>query len=60
MRVRLTPSAEHDLEEIETYIARDNPRAAVDTALRVLESLEYLGEHNEMGRSGRVRDTTSG
>lgn len=57
MRVRLTPSAERDLEEIEAYIAADNPSAAIDTVLRVLDSLAYLGEHSEIGRAGRIAGT---
>lgn len=57
MRVTLTRSAECDLEEIEAYIAADNPSAALDTVLRVLDSIEHLGAHPVMGRAGRIAGT---
>ena len=57
MHVRLTPSAERDLDEIEAYIATDNPVAAIDTVLQVIDSLAHLGEHPEMGRAGRIVGT---
>jgi toxin ParE1/3/4 len=57
VRVRLTHSAERDLAEIENYIAADNANAAIDTVLRVLDSLVLLGEHAAMGRTGRIGGT---
>jgi toxin ParE1/3/4 len=57
VHVRLTPSAERDLDEIEAYIATDNPAAAIDTVLRVIDSLAHLGEHPEIGRAGRIAGT---
>lgn len=56
MRVRLTPSAEYDLEEVESHIAEHNPTAAIATVLHILSSLQHLGDHNEIGRPGRVQD----
>ena len=55
--LRLTPSAERDLEEIELHIAADNPNAAIDTVLRVIDSLQYLSGHPNMGREGRIDGT---
>jgi len=52
-----TGGAERDLDEIEAYIATDNPVAAIDTVLRVIDSLAHLGEHPEMGRAGRIAGT---
>lgn len=57
MRVTLTPSAERDLDDIEAYIAADNPAAAIDTVLRVLDSLAHLSEQTELGRTGRIPGT---
>ena len=57
MRVRLTPSAERDLDEIEAYICADNVSAAIDTVLRVIDSIRHLGDNPDMGREGRVGGT---
>ena len=57
MRVRLTPSAERDLDEIEAYISADNVSAAIDTVLRVIDSIRHLGDHPDMGRAGRIGGT---
>ena len=57
MQIRLTPSATADLEAIEAYIAEDNPTAAVQTVLRVLEAIEGLAEFPNVGRPGRVFGT---
>lgn len=57
MRVRLTPSAERDLDEIEAYIAADNVSAAIDTVLRVIDSIRHLGDYPDMGREGRIGGT---
>lgn len=57
MRVKLTQSAERDLEDIEDYIGRDNPAAAIDTVLRVVDLLGNLADNPNMGRPGRVPNT---
>jgi len=57
LQIRLTPSATHDLDAIEAYIAEDNPKAAVRTVLRVLEAIEGLAEFPNVGRPGRVPGT---
>ena len=54
MRVRLTPSAERDLDEIEAYICADNVSAAIDTVLRVIDSIRHVGDHPDMGRAGSL------
>lgn len=38
-------------------MARDNPGAAINTVLRVLEAVEGLAEHPNIGRPGRVPGT---
>ena len=57
MRVRLTPSAERDLEDIEIFISADNPGAAIETVLGIIDSIQILADHPEVGRSGRIEGT---
>ena len=57
MRIRLTTSAENDLESIEAYIRQDNARAAVTTVLHVLDSIEGLMKYPNLGRPGRLSGT---
>lgn len=57
MRTLLTDPAVGDLDSIEAHVARDNPGAAINTVLRVLEAVEGLAEHPNIGRPGRVPGT---
>jgi toxin ParE1/3/4 len=41
-RVRLTPQALADLEEIHTYISRDSPQNAESVIARILDSIDLL------------------
>jgi toxin ParE1/3/4 len=41
-KVVITAAAESDLEAIGDYIARDNPRKAAETVLRIIEEIESL------------------
>jgi toxin ParE1/3/4 len=50
-QVRLSPQAELDLEEIEDYISRDNPAAARQLILTVLEKFELLSSQPGIGRN---------
>jgi toxin ParE1/3/4 len=45
------------LEHIEEYIAQDNPRAAIETVLKIIKSVELLVDQPAMGRAGRFIDT---
>jgi toxin ParE1/3/4 len=55
VRIEWTALADSDLESIALYIGRDNPRAAVETVLRIIDSVEmHLGENPALGRPGRV------
>jgi plasmid stabilization system protein ParE len=45
------------LEDIEAYIAVDNPSAGIDSVLRVIDSIRQLGGHPEMGCKRRIADT---
>lgn len=57
LEVRLSPAAVRDLDEIRTYIAQDKPAAAERTVVRILQSLEFLGEFPRIGRVGTLPDT---
>ncbi len=49
--------AERDLEEVETYIAQDNPKAAVDMVVKIILVVERLEHFPGIGRAGRVEGT---
>jgi plasmid stabilization system protein ParE len=56
-RIRLSAVALDDLEQIEAYIAVDNPWAAKDIRRRIIESIETLATMPRLGRPGRVLGT---
>lgn len=49
--------AEQHLTEIITYIANDNPSAALSVRQRIEEAARALGVHPEIGRQGRIDGT---
>lgn len=49
--------AECDLDQVEAYIAKDNPRAAVEMVLTIIAAVERLDAFPGMGRAGRVEGT---
>ena len=57
MRVRWTGPAARALESIQDYIAKDNPRAAIEVAQRIRVVVGLLEEQPKIGRTGRVRRT---
>ena len=57
MIVVWSPRAVRHLVALREYIARDSLRSAADIAARILESVELLATHPEMGRPGRVLGT---
>ena len=57
MHLEWTLKALGDLREAGNYIAEDNPQAAEKIADRVREAVEYLLEHPNMGRPGRLPTT---
>ena len=57
MQTLLADPAVNDLDAIEAHVAKDNPHAAIDTVLRVLEAIAGLAEHPNIGRPGRVSGT---
>jgi toxin ParE1/3/4 len=50
-RVRVTRDAEHDLDEIWFFIARDNLEAANRMVDEITARFPSIGSHPEMGRS---------
>ncbi len=57
MKIKWLQSALDDLDQVEIYIAKDNPTAAIDTVLQIIEMVGLLSEQPGMGRSGRVLGT---
>ena len=57
MELRWTPSALSDLDEARAYISGENALAAEVVAQRVVEAVEILTVHPNLGRPGRVRAT---
>ena len=51
-----TPLARDDLREIVSYIARDNPAAALRVGERILSSVEPLKSMPQMGRKVPERE----
>jgi addiction module RelE/StbE family toxin len=57
VKIKWLQSALDDLDHVEIYIAKDNPTAAIDTVLRIIEVVGLLSKQPGMGRSGRVLGT---
>ena len=50
MRIRLLRRATRDLDEIRSYIAADNPRAASEVAKRLAATFNLIASRPEVGR----------
>lgn len=57
MRVRWLRLALLDLNAAETYIAQDDPQAATEVVLRIVQTVSLLKEQPGIGRAGRVPGT---
>jgi toxin ParE1/3/4 len=57
VRIKWTKGAKNNLNQIEEYIARDNPKAAVDTVVKIIKIVGMLANNPAMGRTGRIFDT---
>ncbi len=57
MRLEWTHKAIGDLREAGEYIALDNVEAARRMATRIIEAVEYLIDHPNLGRPGRLSGT---
>jgi toxin ParE1/3/4 len=58
IKIQWTEGALTNLDQIEQFIARDNPRAAVNTVLKIIDRVENeLSLFPASGRPGRVDGT---
>ena len=57
MRIRWFAAAIQDLVSLRKYIASEKPEAAADVAAHILSSVENLGNHPALGKTGRVEGT---
>jgi addiction module RelE/StbE family toxin len=57
MRLRYTPQARLDLEEIHDYIALENPQAARRVIVIIRKAAEALPPNPLVGRLGRIAGT---
>ena len=53
LQIVVTRLGKLDLDELIVHIGKDNPKAAVEVASRILDRIELLREQPEMGRPGR-------
>ena len=54
MTVVITPRASRDLEEIQEYVAAEDPSAAARVALRLVKAIELIDATPNIGRSTSV------
>jgi toxin ParE1/3/4 len=57
VRLEWTRAASRDLDRVEQYISRDNPPAAIDTVLEIIQHVGMVADHPGLGRPGRVDGT---
>lgn len=58
MQIVWTEAASEDLNSIEDYVFQDNPKAAIEQILRIINLVEeHLSDNPGMGRSGQVPKT---
>jgi len=57
MRIRWTEGAVGNLDQVEEYIAQDNPPAAVAAVLKIIEAAQMLADYPSIGKRGRERGT---
>lgn len=56
-QIRWLQTALRNLDQEAIYIARDNPKAALDFVSQIINQIERLALHPESGRPGRVPGT---
>ena len=57
MKIRWTPSAAYDLEQISNHIAEDNPESALQTVRAIFSRIEELATFPRRGRQGLEEGT---
>jgi toxin ParE1/3/4 len=50
-------NARNDLKALRRYIACENPRIAAQIAKQVIDIVQHLADHPEMGHPGRIHNT---
>ena len=56
MKTVWLPKAIEDLEDIREYIAKENPLAAQNVAIAIIETANLLEEHPNIGHPGEIDD----
>ena len=57
MLIRWTQKAKKNLLQVEEYISKDNPKAAITMVLKIINSVAVLSDYPAMGKVGRVFNT---
>lgn len=57
MQIKWQDDAILDLQQLQKYIAQDNPRAAKEVGQRILKAVNLLSHQPNIGRPGRVPHT---
>jgi toxin ParE1/3/4 len=57
MKVVWSRRAVRDLTAARTFIARNNPSAANETALRIIDAVDTVSRQPRIGRAGRIGGT---
>ena len=57
MRIVWSRRAIRHLTNVRDYIAQDSPESAAGVATKILESVERLTKHPNLGRPGRIAGT---
>ncbi len=52
-----TEAAKRDMRALIARIGEENPKAALKIARRIVEKIDLLGDHPEIGRKGRADGT---
>jgi addiction module RelE/StbE family toxin len=57
MKIRWTEGAAGNLDQVEEYIARDNPPSAGATVRKIIEAAQMLADYPTIGKRCRERGT---
>jgi toxin ParE1/3/4 len=57
LRIKWLRQALLDLDEVETYVAQENPLAAVEVVLKIIKTISLLSQQPGLGRVGRIPGT---
>jgi len=57
VKIKWTIGAQQNLTQLKEYIAKDNPKAALNTVRKILSAVALLSDNPALGRVGRIFDT---